>query len=50
MTIRGPIAQPGLVAEFQARLPAMLDELGVGPEPATQILLRQVFAPAAGAG
>jgi glutamate carboxypeptidase len=28
MTIRGPIAQPGLVAEFQARLPAMLDELG----------------------
>ncbi len=30
---------------------AMLDELGVEPEPATQILLRQVFAaPAAGAG
>ena len=23
-----PIAQPGLVAEFEARLPAMLDELG----------------------
>jgi DNA-binding SARP family transcriptional activator len=30
---------------------AMLDELGVEPEPATQILLRQVFAaPIAGAG
>ena len=23
-----PIAQPALVAEFEARLPAMLDELG----------------------
>ena len=28
MTRHGPIAQPGLVAEFEARLPAMLDELG----------------------
>lgn len=29
MTTRGPIAQPGLVAEFEARLPEMLDELSV---------------------
>jgi glutamate carboxypeptidase len=28
MTRRGPIAQPGLVAELEVRLPAMLDELG----------------------
>jgi glutamate carboxypeptidase len=28
MTERRPIAQPELVAEFEARLPAMLDELG----------------------
>jgi len=28
MTRRGPITQPGLVAEFDARLPAMLDDLG----------------------
>jgi glutamate carboxypeptidase len=28
MTRRGPIAQPGLVAEFDTRLPAMLDDLG----------------------
>ncbi|HTW03412.1 MAG TPA: M20/M25/M40 family metallo-hydrolase [Streptosporangiaceae bacterium] len=28
MTTRGPIAQPGLVAEFEARLPDMLDETG----------------------
>ena len=26
--MQSPIAQPGLVAEFAARLPAMLDELG----------------------
>ncbi|HUA27962.1 MAG TPA: M20/M25/M40 family metallo-hydrolase [Streptosporangiaceae bacterium] len=28
MTTRGPIAQPGLVAEFESRLPDMLDETG----------------------